>query len=88
MPEQTSKLEAVRLAKVELGEASAEEIAVFVGRQFGIKMKPAIVSVLLASLAEREYLEQIRRKAQVEIKQLRSEKGVGEKLGKKEARSQ
>jgi hypothetical protein len=47
-------------------------------------MKPAIVSVLLASLREREYLEQIRRKAQAEIKRLQAERVEPEKpRGKK-----
>jgi hypothetical protein len=83
MAEQPSKLQAVQLAKEELREVDSEAIAAYVEAQFGIAIKPAIVTVLLASLRERETLEQIRRKARVEHKRLRAEKGEEEKPRKK-----
>jgi hypothetical protein len=78
MAEQPSKLEVVRRAKEELGAADAETIAAHVEARFGMKIKPAIVRVLLASLRERETLEQNRRKARVELERLRAEEGENE----------
>jgi hypothetical protein len=63
MAQAMSKVEAVRLAKEHRGEASAQEIAVFIERNYGLSIPPAIVTVLLASLREREALEQSKRKA-------------------------
>ena len=63
MAEQLSKLQAVQLARIALGGADSEAIAAYVEAHFGMRMKPAIVKVLLASLRERETLEQNRRKA-------------------------
>jgi hypothetical protein len=57
MSQPPSKLEAVRLAKERLGEAPAAEVAAFVETNFGLKMRPAIAAVLLASLRERESLQ-------------------------------
>jgi hypothetical protein len=58
-----SKLEAVRLARERLGEAPAQEMAACVQASFGIRLEPAIVAVLPASLRERECLEQSKRRA-------------------------
>ena len=63
MSEVPSKLEAVRLARERLGEAPAAEVAAFVETAFGVKMQPAIAAVLLASLRERECLEESKRRA-------------------------
>jgi hypothetical protein len=73
MSEGPSKLEAVRLAKERLGEAPAQAVADFIESRFGLKMQPAIVTVLLASLRERELLEQSRRKAHEVIERARAE---------------
>jgi hypothetical protein len=87
MSEQSSKLEAVRIARETLGEVDAGAIAAHVETHFGLKMKPAIVTVLLASLKERETLEQVRRKAQAEMKKLREQRGQDEKTPRKKAAS-
>jgi hypothetical protein len=87
MTQGPSKLEAVRQAKEQLGEPTAEEIAVFVEGTYGLKVAPAIVTVLLASLREREALEQSKRKAMELIEQARAEQAAaGRPSGKKPRR--
>jgi hypothetical protein len=81
MSEGPSKLEAVRLAKERLGEAPAQAMADFIESQLGLKVQPAIVTVLLASLREREHLEQSKLKAEEVIQRARAEQaeaGAGE----------
>jgi hypothetical protein len=56
MAEGLSKLEAVRLALAELGEATAVEVSAFVRRRFGLKVPAAFVPVVRASLLEKEAL--------------------------------
>jgi hypothetical protein len=86
MGQAMSKLEAVKLAKEHLGEASAQEIAVFIERNYGLSISPAIVTVLLASLREREALEQSKRKAMELIEKARAEQGEsGKKPRRKKA---
>ena len=65
--------EAVRLAKERLGEAPAAEVAAFVEATFGLKLQPAIVAVLLASLRERESLQDSKARAMATIEQARAE---------------
>jgi hypothetical protein len=69
------KLEAVKLAQQQLGTCTSEEIAAFVSENFGVKIKPAIVTVLLASLREREQLDQSRRNALEAIEKAKAEQG-------------
>jgi len=52
-----NKLDAVRAARAQLGDAPAAEVAAFVQQHFGITLPPAIATVLMASLREREHLE-------------------------------
>jgi hypothetical protein len=79
----TSKLDAVRLAKERLGEAPAEELADFIEKNFGLRVQPAIVAVLLASLRERESLERSRQRALEEIERARAEQPQAARPGKK-----
>jgi hypothetical protein len=84
MSEVPSKLEAVRLAKERLGEAPAAEVAAFVEAAFGLKMQPAIVAVLLASLRERESLQASQARAMATIEQARTDQAAsGQAAGKK-----
>jgi hypothetical protein len=79
-----SKLEAVKLAQQQLGTGTSEEIAALVSANFGMEIKPAIVTVLLASLREREQLEQSRQKALEAIEKVKAEQGTSEEnTGKK-----
>src|SRR5262249_6243188 len=57
------KLEAVRLALEKLGEVPAEAISRYVERAFGLTIPVSTVSVLRATLREREQLERARRAA-------------------------
>ena len=84
MSEVPSKLEAVRLARERLGEAPAAEVAAFVEANFGLKMQPAIVAVLLASLRERESLQASKSRAMAMIQKARVEEAASqEATGKK-----
>ena len=56
MTDGATKLEAVRRARERLGTVTSQEMATFIEAEFGIRLEPAIVSVLLAMLAEREHL--------------------------------
>jgi hypothetical protein len=88
MAEGMSKLEAVRLARQELGEAAPAELADFIGRRFGLVLLPAVVSILLASLRERELLGVTRQKAQEMVEQARAELAQAEQArgkGRKKA---
>jgi hypothetical protein len=75
MTEVPSKLEAVRLAKETLGDVPPQDLAAFVQAQFGVTLNPVIVTVLLASLREREYLEQSKRRV-LEAAQAASDRGT------------
>lgn len=69
-----SKREAVMLAREQLGEVSAQVMATHIELTFGVKIEPTIVTVLLGSIREREYLEASKRKTQEEIDRVRAEK--------------
>ncbi len=55
-----SKEEAVRFALGEVGDVSAEELAAFVQRRFGLWIEPKFVPVFKASIRAREQLEKAR----------------------------
>jgi hypothetical protein len=87
-PARPTKLEAVRRAKEQRGDAPAAEIAAFVEAAFGLTIPPAIVTVLLASLREREALEASKRKAlelieQAKAAEAEAEQAAGKKPGKR-----
>jgi hypothetical protein len=46
MAEEMSKLEAVRLALEQLGDASPQELAAFIEERYGVKVQPAVVPVV------------------------------------------
>jgi hypothetical protein len=56
MQQGIDKKEAVRLAKEKLGEATAQELAVYIREAFGLVILPAFVTVLLGTMQERETL--------------------------------
>ena len=58
-----SKLEAVRLTREVMGEAAPSEMAAHIESTYGIRLSPVIVTVLLATLRERAYLEETRQRA-------------------------
>jgi hypothetical protein len=54
------KLEAVRLALAELGDAPAAELAAFVRARYGVEVQPGLIPVSRATLRDREQLERAR----------------------------
>lgn len=48
-----SKVEAVRRALLEIGNVSAEELAAFASRHYGVNLDPLIVPVIKATLKDR-----------------------------------
>jgi heme exporter protein D len=55
--------EALRRAMAELGDESAEELAAFVRKAYGVTVRPQFVPVLKATLQDKEMLAEWRRKA-------------------------
>jgi hypothetical protein len=62
--EAMNQAEALRRAMVELGDASAEELAAFIGTKYGVTVRPQFVPVLKATLKDKEILAKWRRKSQ------------------------
>jgi hypothetical protein len=62
MADGAMKLDAVRSARERLGAVSSREMADYIEAEFGIRLQPAIVSVLLGTLAEREHLAALRQR--------------------------
>ena len=62
MADGAMKLDAVRSARERLGAVSSQEMADYIAAEFGIRLQPAIVSVLLGTLAEREHLAALRQR--------------------------
>jgi len=60
------KVEAVRLALAELGEASDAAVSAFVRDRHGVVVAPKFVPVLRAMLKEREMVAEFRRKQATE----------------------
>jgi len=60
------KVEAVRLALAELGEASDEAVSAFVRDRHGVAVVPRFVPVLRAMLKEREMMAAFRQKQAAE----------------------
>ncbi len=63
MADGATKLDAVRRARERLGAVSSREMADYIEAEFGFRLQPAIVSVLLGTLAEREHIAALRRRA-------------------------
>ncbi len=57
-----NQAEALRRAMAELGDVSAEELAAFVRRAYGVTVRPQFVPVLKATLKDKENLAEWRRK--------------------------
>src|SRR5271156_2554204 len=69
----TPVTEAVRLAKEALGDASPHDLAAYISANFGMTVKPVIVSITLASFREQEALSQSKRRAEELIAQMQDE---------------
>jgi hypothetical protein len=65
-------VEALRRVLAELGEAPPQQIAAVLAQQYGVRLEPRFVPVVLASLKELELLEQARQAAKVLREQLRA----------------
>jgi hypothetical protein len=59
-----NQAEALRLAMMEIGDASAEELAAFVQKNYGVAVRPQFAPVLKATLKDKEILAEWRRKTQ------------------------
>jgi hypothetical protein len=59
-----NQAEALRLAMMELGDASAEELAAHISTKYGVTVRPQFVPVLKATLKDKENLAEWRRKSQ------------------------
>src|SRR5947209_6521567 len=81
MTEELSKPEAVQLAVEQLGDAPPE-VAAFIEVSYGLKVQPAMVPVLRASLREQEHLARMRRVAREVVEQARAQ-GQAERGGKR-----
>jgi hypothetical protein len=79
----TPVTEAVRLAKEALGDAAPHDLAAYISTNFGMTVKPVIVSITLASFRDQEALRQSRRRAQELIAQMQSEPPAEKRKGKK-----
>lgn len=77
MPEEISKLDAVRLAIEQLGEVSTQELSAHIENQFGMVIPPPIIAVVRASLLDKQQLEISRRKAKELIEKSRTEQPPG-----------
>ncbi len=67
------QVEAVRIAKEKLGHATSAELSAFIKEAFGLAIKPAIVTVLLGNLQEREVLERSGREALEKLQRWKAE---------------
>ena len=56
--------EALRRAMEELGDVSAEDLAAFMHKTYGVTVRPQFVPVLKAMLRDQEILAEWRRKSQ------------------------
>jgi hypothetical protein len=65
--------EAVRLAKEKLGNGTSAELAAWIQDVLGLTIKPAIVTVLLGTLAEREALDRSGQSAREKITRWQAE---------------
>jgi len=61
-----TQVEAVRRALVELGDVSAEELAGFIGKNYGVVIRPQIIPILKATIKDKENLAKWGRKSQTE----------------------
>ena len=55
-----NKIEAVRLALTELGDAPAGELAAFVRSRYGVEVPPSLIPIIKATLRDKELLERAR----------------------------
>ena len=59
-----TKLEMVKDALAQIGDVSAQEISEFVEKKHGVKIEPAYVPIIRATLKDKERMEQTRRRAE------------------------
>jgi hypothetical protein len=65
--------EAVRLARESLGESTPQEMAAYIREEFGLEIKPGIVTVLLGSLREWDALDRSGQAARARIERWKLE---------------
>lgn len=57
-----NKVEMMREALKELGEATPDDLAAFVHTRYGVKVEPRFIPILKASVRDKEMLEDFRQK--------------------------
>ena len=57
-----TKVEIMKEALTEIGEASSQEISAFVEKKYGVKIEPAYVPVLRAILKDKEMMANSRKR--------------------------
>jgi hypothetical protein len=57
-----TKVEMMRQAVKELGEATAADLAIFIEQMYGVKIDPKVIPILRASVRDREMLERFHEK--------------------------
>ena len=67
MQQRITHQEAVRLAKERLGDAPSVELAAYIQKEFGLTIRPPIVTVLLGTFQEREALDRTGRAVRARI---------------------
>ena len=87
MPVTVSVQEAVRLAKVALGNVPPQELAAWMATNLGLTVKPVIVTVMLGALLEKEQLEQTRLKALELVEKAKAEQPVEKPKARRNAKA-
>jgi hypothetical protein len=65
-----NKVEMMRVALKELGDASPEELSAFLEKTYNVKVEPQFISILRASVRDKEMLEDFRAKAKAQVSQM------------------
>jgi hypothetical protein len=61
------KMEAVRLALMEIGNVTAEELAAFVKARYGVSVRPKLVPIIKATLLDKERMRTARQNRAAEV---------------------
>jgi len=70
-----SKVEMVRQALLELGEASSQELTAFIEQRHGVRIETRIIPILRASVRGQEVLERARQAARAAIQTAEKPRG-------------
>jgi hypothetical protein len=77
-----SKLELLRQALAEIGEASAQELSAHLEQRHGVKVEARYIPFLRASLLEAEVVETVRQTARMLAEQASKEQDEDDKTSK------